>query len=112
MSRPVPDGAAELPPFISAPSPRADRQLPDRQLPDRQLPDRQLPDRPTLADVIELEDDRDTDSGLVETPEMPADDQLAAKAPRRRTPRKAKVEAEGEPEARQPTPRSTDEAAE
>ena len=43
--------------------------------------------------MTELDDDRDTDSGLVETPEMPSDEKLAAKAPaRKRTPRKPKAD--------------------
>lgn len=55
--------------------------------------ERMPPEHAPLADVIELEDDRDNDSGLVETPEMPSDEKLAAKAPaRKRTPRKPKAD--------------------
>ena len=85
--RPVVDRTGELPAFISAPLPKTDRPLPDRP---------PLPDRSPLADVIELDDDRDrdTDSGLVETPEMPSDENPALKAAsRKRTPRKPKPEA-------------------
>ena len=56
--------------------------------------ERPAPERPALAEAIDLDADRDIDSGLVETPEMPADDK-AKPAPRRRTLRKPKADDPG-----------------